>query len=174
MLLFTPFSATRFAMHRIYASRINSRGMSRVFCDLRSPKTPRGILPVNSNVKFICYSSVFFSFKHICFLSQRYLKKSLISTKLTFQQQSAAVLLLILMTVFHGIPHTRMQWSQGYSIYQWELPHCPDYSSEIRIDILNSNLSQNRGKTCKNSGTNCIKQPHIIFPSQKPSFSSVS
>ena len=51
MLLFTPFSATRFAMHRIYASRINSRGMSRVFCDLRSPKTPRGILPVNNNIK---------------------------------------------------------------------------------------------------------------------------
>ena len=50
-LLFTPFSATRFAMHRIYANRINSRGMSRVFCDLRSQKTPRGILPVNSNYK---------------------------------------------------------------------------------------------------------------------------
>ena len=33
----------------IYANRINSRGMSRVFCDLRSQKTPRGILPVNSN-----------------------------------------------------------------------------------------------------------------------------
>ena len=49
-LLFTPFSATRFAMHRIYANRINSRGMSRVFCDLRSQKTPRGILPVNSNI----------------------------------------------------------------------------------------------------------------------------
>ena len=48
-LLFTPFSATRFAMHRIYTNRINSRGMSRVFCDLRSQKTPRGILPVNSN-----------------------------------------------------------------------------------------------------------------------------
>ena len=48
-LLFTPFPATRFAMHRIYANRINSRGMSRVFCDLRSQKTPRGILPVNSN-----------------------------------------------------------------------------------------------------------------------------
>ena len=47
MLLFT---ATRFAMHRIYANRINSRGMSRVFCDLRSQKTPRGILPVNSNL----------------------------------------------------------------------------------------------------------------------------
>ena len=47
-LLFTPFSVTRFAMHRIYANRINSRGMSRVFCDLRSQKTPRGILPVNS------------------------------------------------------------------------------------------------------------------------------
>ena len=49
-LLFTPFSVTRFAMHRIYANRINSRSMSRVFCDLRSQKTPRGILPVNSNI----------------------------------------------------------------------------------------------------------------------------
>ena len=48
-LLFTPFTVTRFAMHRIYADRINSRGMSRVFCDLCSQKTPRGILPVNSN-----------------------------------------------------------------------------------------------------------------------------
>ena len=28
MLLFTPFSVTRFAMHRIYANRINSRGPS--------------------------------------------------------------------------------------------------------------------------------------------------
>ena len=27
-LLFTPFSAIRFTMHRIYANRINSRGMS--------------------------------------------------------------------------------------------------------------------------------------------------
>ena len=50
-LLFTPFSAIRFAMHRIYVNRINSRGMSRVFCGLRSQKTPRGILPVNSNYK---------------------------------------------------------------------------------------------------------------------------
>ena len=50
-LLFTPCPATRCAMHRIYANRINSRDMSRVFCDLRSQKTPRGILPVNSNVK---------------------------------------------------------------------------------------------------------------------------
>ena len=49
-LLFTPFSVTRFAMHRIYADRINSRDMSRVFCDLRSQKTPRGILPMNSNI----------------------------------------------------------------------------------------------------------------------------
>ena len=48
-LLFTPCPATRCAMHRIYADRINSRDMSRVFCDLRSQKTPRGILPVNSN-----------------------------------------------------------------------------------------------------------------------------
>ena len=55
MLLFTPFSATRFAMHRIYADRINSRGMSRVFCELRSQKTPRGILPVNSNPCFSIY-----------------------------------------------------------------------------------------------------------------------
>ena len=47
-LLFTPFSVTRFA-NLIYANRINSRSMSRVFCDLRSQKTPRGILPVNSN-----------------------------------------------------------------------------------------------------------------------------
>ena len=31
MLLFTLFTATRFAMHRIYANRINSRGMSRDF-----------------------------------------------------------------------------------------------------------------------------------------------
>ena len=38
MLLFTLFTATRFAMHRIYANRINSRSMSRVFCDLRSQK----------------------------------------------------------------------------------------------------------------------------------------
>ena len=60
-LLFTPFSATHFAIHRIYANRINSRRMSRVFCDLRSQKTPRGILSVNSNDKsppskfiFIC------------------------------------------------------------------------------------------------------------------------
>ena len=49
-LLFTPFSVTRFAMHRIYADRIHSRGMSRVFCDLRSQKTPRGILSMNSNI----------------------------------------------------------------------------------------------------------------------------
>ena len=48
-LLFTPFPVTRYAMHRLYANRIKSRGMSRVFCDLRSQKTPRGILPVNSN-----------------------------------------------------------------------------------------------------------------------------
>ena len=42
---------TSCAMHRIYANRINSRGMSRVFCDLRSQKTPRRILPVSSNLK---------------------------------------------------------------------------------------------------------------------------
>ena len=58
MLLFTPFPATRFAMHRIYANRINSRGMSRVFCDLRSQKTPRGILPVNSNAQIDACSMI--------------------------------------------------------------------------------------------------------------------
>ena len=57
MLLFTPFSVTRFAMHRIYANRINSRRMSRVFCDLRSQKTPRGILSVNSNYKLTAVHS---------------------------------------------------------------------------------------------------------------------
>ena len=35
----------------IYANRTNSRCISRVFCDLRSQKTPRGILPMNSNQK---------------------------------------------------------------------------------------------------------------------------
>ena len=55
MLLFTPFTVTRFAMHRIYADRINSRGMSRVFCDLCSQKTPRGILPVNSNFQIFIF-----------------------------------------------------------------------------------------------------------------------
>ncbi len=72
-LLFTPFSATRFAMQKnmnllaqsprsivcfansIYANRINSRGMSRVFCDLRSQKTPRGILSMNSNVVHLLF-----------------------------------------------------------------------------------------------------------------------
>lgn len=49
LLLFTLLSVTRLAMHRIYANHINSRSMTRVFCDLRSPKTPRGILSVNSN-----------------------------------------------------------------------------------------------------------------------------
>ena len=51
-LLFTPCPATRCAMHRIYADRINSRDMSRVFCDLCSQKTPRGILPVNSSFRY--------------------------------------------------------------------------------------------------------------------------
>ena len=40
----------------IYANRINSHSMSRVFCDLRSQKTPRGILPVNSNVNIKIYA----------------------------------------------------------------------------------------------------------------------
>ncbi len=44
----SPRSIVCFA-NLIYANRINSRGMSRVFCDLRSQKTPRGILPMNSN-----------------------------------------------------------------------------------------------------------------------------
>ena len=48
LLVQCPRSIVCFA-NLIYANRINSRGMSRVFCDLRSQKTPRGILPVNSN-----------------------------------------------------------------------------------------------------------------------------
>ena len=40
----------------IYANRINSHSMSRVFCDLRSQKTPRGILAVNSNVNIKNYA----------------------------------------------------------------------------------------------------------------------
>lgn len=39
----------------IYANRINSRGMSQVFCDFRSQKTPCGILPVNSNISVCNY-----------------------------------------------------------------------------------------------------------------------
>ena len=41
----------------IYANRINSHSMSRVFCDLRSQKTPCGILPVNSNNKVHSFST---------------------------------------------------------------------------------------------------------------------
>ena len=48
LLVQCPRSIVCFA-NLIYANRINSRSMSRVFCDLRSQKTPRGILPVNSN-----------------------------------------------------------------------------------------------------------------------------
>ena len=50
LLVLSPRSIVCFT-NLIYAIRINSRGMSRVFCDLRSQKTPRGILPVNSNVE---------------------------------------------------------------------------------------------------------------------------
>ena len=50
LLVQCPRSIVCFA-NLIYANRINSRSMSRVFCDLRSQKTPRGILPVNSNIK---------------------------------------------------------------------------------------------------------------------------
>ena len=62
-LLFTPFSVTRFAMHRIYADRIHSRGMSRVFCDLRSQKTPRGILSMISTLTY--YLNIHFH-EHRC------------------------------------------------------------------------------------------------------------
>ena len=48
LLVQCPRSIVCFA-NLIYANRINSRSMSRVFCDRRSQKTPRGILPVNSN-----------------------------------------------------------------------------------------------------------------------------
>ena len=55
LLAQSPRSIVCFA-NLIYANRINSRGMSRVFCDLRSQKTPRGILPVNSNVNIKNYA----------------------------------------------------------------------------------------------------------------------
>ena len=42
-------------MHRIYADHINSRDISRFFCDLHSPKTSRGILPGNSNIILTFY-----------------------------------------------------------------------------------------------------------------------
>ena len=48
LLVQCPSSIVCFA-NLIYANRINSRGMSWVFCDLRSQKTPHGILPVNRN-----------------------------------------------------------------------------------------------------------------------------
>ncbi len=55
LLVQCPRSIVCFA-NLIYANRINSRGMSRVFCDLRSQKTPRGILAVNSNVNIKNYA----------------------------------------------------------------------------------------------------------------------
>ena len=73
-LLFTPFSATRFAMHRIYATRINSRSMSRVFCDLRSQKTPRGMLPVNSNACAPWFTNIlqlFNTFRTTCLFTSK-------------------------------------------------------------------------------------------------------
>ena len=66
-LLFTPCPATHCAMHRIYANRINPRGMSRVFCDLHSQKTPRGILPMNSNIlSTLTYSLNIHFHEHRC------------------------------------------------------------------------------------------------------------
>jgi len=55
LLVQCPRSIVCFA-NLIYANRINSHSMSRVFCDLRSQKTPRGILSVNSNVNIKNYS----------------------------------------------------------------------------------------------------------------------
>ena len=55
LLVQCPRSIVCFA-NLIYANRINSRSMSRVFCDLRSQKTPRGILAVNSNVNIKNYA----------------------------------------------------------------------------------------------------------------------
>ena len=49
-LLFTPCPVTRYAMHRIYAKRINSRGMSRDF-GIPMPKHLAGQWRVNSNKK---------------------------------------------------------------------------------------------------------------------------
>ena len=62
LLVQCPRSIVCFA-NLIYANRINSRSMSRVFCDLRSQKTPRGILPVNSNALI-----------SLVYLSGRYIK----------------------------------------------------------------------------------------------------
>ena len=57
LLVQCPRSIVCFA-NLIYVNRINSRGISRVFCDLRSQKTPRGILPVNSNLLVTGYCSL--------------------------------------------------------------------------------------------------------------------
>lgn len=51
-LLFTTFTATRYAMHRNYVFCIISRLLLRTICDLRFAaltKTARGTLPVDSN-----------------------------------------------------------------------------------------------------------------------------
>ena len=81
MLLFTPFSVTRFAIHRIYANRINSRGISRVFCDLRSQKTPRGILPVNSNSQ----NSFIFLLLFFFFMCQQFLYRFMCNPEFFFK-----------------------------------------------------------------------------------------
>ena len=60
LLVQCPRSIVCFA-NLIYANRINSRGMSWVFCDLRSQKTPRGILPVNSNDSWTILSAHYVS-----------------------------------------------------------------------------------------------------------------
>ena len=44
-----PSNTLRDAQNLCY--RINSRSMSRIFRELRSQKTPRGIFPVDSNAK---------------------------------------------------------------------------------------------------------------------------
>jgi len=67
LLVQCPRSIVCFA-NLIYANRINSRGMSWVFCDLRSQKTPRGILPVNRFLDNLVGTLCFTWNKHIVFL----------------------------------------------------------------------------------------------------------
>ena len=51
MLLFTPCTSNALRDAQKSCIRMISRRNSRVFCELCSQKTPRGMLPVNSNIK---------------------------------------------------------------------------------------------------------------------------
>ena len=56
LLAQSPRSIVYF-VNSIYTNRINSRDISRVFCDLRSQKTLRGMLPLNSNKHCIIFTN---------------------------------------------------------------------------------------------------------------------